>query len=181
MNVILQIGLWFLNGLLAILWLIADNLLILATIPLLGVMIWIAPPEQRPWAGAAAGLSLLGMVAVPFPVPALTLLMAGAGVAGYYLEKFNKPTALWTMIRGVALYGLVALGYGIFRRFFLPTATLDPTVQQGLGYLSIIASISLYIVPLGFLALVAQALFAHPPLQGTPEQMIYHYRARGKK
>lgn len=181
MEYIAQVAIWLVNGFLAVLWLIADNLLVLVTLPLLGWMIAIAPAEQRPWAASAAGLALAGIIILPFPASALTLIMTIAGIAGYYLEKFNKPTALWTMIRGIALYGMVCIGFGIFRRFFYPSALDDPALQQGLVYLNVIASISLYIVPLGFLALVAQGLFAHPPLRGTADEMIYQFRSRGKR
>ncbi|RCK72775.1 MAG: hypothetical protein ANABAC_1309 [Anaerolineae bacterium] len=180
MNSIVLIGLWILNGLLAILWLMVDNLILLACLPVLGWLVIIAPQEQRPWAGGAAGLGLAGAAVTPLPAAPLTLLIALTGMAGYYLERFNKRASVWTTIRGLALYGLVCLGYGIFRRWFLPSATADPMLSQGLGYLSAIASIALYILPLGFMALVAQSLFAHPPLQEAADDMIYRYRSRGK-
>lgn len=180
MNAIVLFALWIINGLLAVLWLLVDNLALLACLPLLGWLVWRAPREQRPWAGAAAVLALAGAAVTPLPAAPLTLLMGFAGVAGYYLERFNKPASMWTMIRGLALYGMVCLGYGIFRRFLIPNAASDPALQQGIGYLSAIASIAHYILPLGYLVLVAQSLFAHPPLQETADGMIYRYRSRGK-
>ncbi len=180
MHTLALIGLWILNGLFAILWLMVDNLILLSCLPVMAWLILTAPQEQRPWAAAASGIGLMGAVVVPLPAAPLTLLIALAGMAGYHLERFNKRSSLWTTIRGLALYGLVCLGYGIFRRWLLPATVTDPLLGQGMGYLSAIASIALYILPLGFLALVAQSLFAHPPLQEAADDMIYRYRSRGK-
>jgi len=180
MNAITLFALWVLNGLLAILWLMVDNLALLVTVPLLGWLIVNAPKEQRYYAAASAIFALAGAAVTPLPAALLTLAMALVGVAGYYLERFNKPASLWTMIRGLALYGLVCVGYGIYRTLLIPT-TSDPMLAQGMTYLSIIISIALYILPVGYLVLVAQSLFAHPPLQETADGMIYRYRSRGKK
>lgn len=181
MSVLSDLAIWLVNGILYLVWLVVDNALLLAAIPLLSAMIWQAPEAQRAWAGAASALALAGMVIVPVPATAMTLLMAAAGLIAYRLEKFNKPASLWTMVRGIALYGMVCVGFGLFRRLFLPSVTAaDPAIQQGLGYLSTLASLSLYILPIGYLALVSQSLFAHPPLQGTADDLIYRYRSRGK-
>lgn len=179
MNAIILFGLWVLNGLLAILWLLVDNLVVLGCVPLLGWLVVTAPREQRYYAIAAAGLSLAGAAVTPLPAAPLTLAMAMVGTAGYYLERFNKPASLWTMIRGLSLYGLVCIGYAIYRAYLLPSAS-DPMLTQGMTYLTIIISIALYILPVGYLVLVAQSLFAHPPLQETADGMIYRYRSRGK-
>ena len=179
MNTLSLIGLWILNGFLALIWIMVDNLALLASIPLLGWLILTTPAEQKPWAIGAAILALAGAAVTPLPAAPLTLLMALAGLAAYSLERFNKPASLWTEIRGLALYGLVCLGYGAFRHFLLPNNP-DPVLNQGLGYLSAIASVALYILPLGYLGMVAQSLFAHPPLQESADGMIYRYRSRGK-
>lgn len=171
--------LWTANGFLALLWLLADHgwsvLLALA----LGAAVWYAPQVQRGWTLGAALLGLAAGLLAPFPVALLMTVMAAAGQTAVRLDKLSPQNTHWTMVRGIALYALVGLGFSAYRAFLLP-AMSDPALVQGQVYLSAIASIALYLLPLGYLALLAQGLFVHPPVDGRADEVIFRYRSRGK-
>lgn len=171
--------LWATNGFLALLWLLTDYgwsvLLALA----LGITVWYAPQVQRGWTLGAALLGLVAGLVSPFPVAVLMTVMAAAGQITVRLDKFSPQNTHWTMVRGIALYALVGLGFSAYRAFLLP-AMSDPALVQGQVYLSAIASIALYLLPLGYLALLAQGLFVHPPVDGRADEVIFKYRSRGK-
>jgi len=82
-------------------------------------------------------------------------------------------------VRSLGLYALVGLGYAGYRQLLLP-AMNDPALAQGQAYISAIASIALYLLPLGYLALLAQGLLVHPPVDGRADEIIFRYRSRGK-
>jgi len=105
--------------------------------------------------------------------------LAGWGLLA--LERYNQPAQRWNIIRGQALYALAGLGFTLYRRLGLGDAVLaDPMMAQGAGYLNALIGISMYVIPLGFLAYSAQSVFAHPPAPGTPEGMITKIRSRGR-
>lgn len=170
---------WLANGFLALLWLLLDHLWSALLVPALAGVVFYAPPAQTPWALGAALLALLAGVLAPFPVALLLLVMVGAGLLAVRLDRFNPQNTHWTLIRGAALYALVGLGFTAYRAWLLP-AMEDPSLQQGQVYLSAIASIALYLLPLGYLALLAQGLFVHPPVAGEADEIIFRYRSRGK-
>ena len=159
------------NGLLAMLWLLLDHLLlVLLVVPL----VWLgytAPHEQRYWTISTGGLSSLASALAPAPVPLLMLATQ--------LEQFNETAARWNTVRGLALYSLAGLGFTAFQELAARSAS-SSLLQQGQVYLSAIASFAMYLIPLGFLALLAQTLFAHPPISGKPSELIHTIRSRGK-
>ncbi len=170
---------YLLNGALALLWLLLDHLLqVLLVVPLA----WLsctAPEEQRYWTYTTGGLSLIASALAPAPVPLLMLIMACAGCLAGYLEQFNARAVRWNTVRGLALYSLAGLGFTVFQELSASTAA-SPLLQQGQAYLSAIAAFAMYLVPLGFLALLVQTLFAHPPVSGKPGELIHTIRSRGK-
>ncbi|MEP0806575.1 MAG: hypothetical protein HRF47_13895 [Chloroflexota bacterium] len=170
---------WLANGVLALLWLTLDNLWLVLLAPALGAAVLQAPANQQAWTLGVAVLSLAAGVAAPFPVAMLLLVMTLAGLAAKRLEKLNPQNIHWTLVRGLGLYSLIGLGYAAYRAWMIP-AMSDPALLQGQAYLSAIASIALYLFPLGILALVAQGLFVHPPMQGEADEIIYRFRSRGK-
>lgn len=172
--------LWLLNGLFALLWLLLEHFWQVALVPALAYVAFGAPPAQRKWAVVVCVLALLGGVLAPFPAALLLLLMAGAGWGAYRLERLSPQNTYWTMLRGLGLYALIALGYVAYRRWFAPFLAADPALLQGQAYLSAIASIALYLFPVGYLAVLAQGLFAHPPFEHSPDDLIFRYRSRGK-
>lgn len=171
--------LWIANGFLALLWLTVDHLWVVLLAGALGVAVVQAPENQRAWTLGVAVLSLAAGVFAPFPVALLLLVIILAGLAAKRLERLNPQNTHWTLVRGLGLYSLIALGYTAYGNWLLPAMT-DPALQQGQAYLSAIASIALYLFPLGVLALMLQGLFVHPPVQGEADEIIYRYRSRGK-
>ena len=172
--------LWVLNGLLAALYLLAENILALLLIPPLAWLLATSPAEQRPWVLAAAGLALLSAALAPQPAPALALLMAVAGVLGVLLERFNPAALRWRAMGGIALYALMGLGLAGYQLLAPSLGSNDPLLAQGQRYLGVIAGIAMYLFPVGFLAILAQAVWVHPPLAQSPERLIHAVRSRGK-
>lgn len=171
--------LWIANGCLALLWMMVEHLWVALLVPAQGAAVLQAPESQRAWTLGVADLALVAGVLAPFPVALLLLVMTLAGLLAVRLERLNPHTTHWTLVRGLGLYSLVGLGYTAYRAWFVPAMT-DPALQQGQVYLSAIASIALYLFPLGVLALLAQGLFVHPPVQNNADDIIYHFRSRGK-
>lgn len=171
--------LWIANGFLALLWLTVEHLWVILLVGALGYAVLQAPENQRAWTLGVAVLSLAAGVAAPFPAALLLLVMTLAGLVAKRLERLNPQNTHWTLVRGLGLYSLIALGYAAYRNWLVP-AMSDPALQQGQAYLSAIASIALYLFPLGVLALLLQGVFVHPPVQGQADDIIYHFRSRGK-
>ena len=170
---------YLLNGFLALLWLLVDHLLLALLIAPLGWLSYTAPDEQRPWALVSSGLAVLASVVAPAPVPLLMLVMATAGLLATRLEQFNAAAARWNTVRGLALYSLAGLGFTAYQDL-AGRSTGSPLLMQGQVYLSAIAAFAMYLIPLGFLALLAQSLWAHPPVPGKPADLIHTIRSRGK-
>ncbi|MEW6287362.1 MAG: hypothetical protein AB1509_14155 [Chloroflexota bacterium] len=170
---------WLANGVLALLWLTLDNLWVVLFVPALGAAVLQAPANQQAWTLGVAFLSLAAGVIAPFPVAMMLLAITLAGLAAKRLEKLNPQNIHWTLVRGLGLYSLIGLGYTAYRAWLIP-AMSDPALLQGQAYLSAIASIAVYLFPLGVLAMLAQGLFVHPPVQGDANEIIYRLRSRGK-
>ena len=172
---------WLLNGVLAVLYLAMEHWYLMALVVALtglGVSSH-ALSGQRPWFIGAAVLSFSVALFSPPVVGVLMAVMALAALAALRLERFNPPLLFWRVVQGLALYALIALGVLVYRAF-LASAPTDWALGGGKQYLEVIASIALYAYPLGFLAMLAQAVFAHPPI-GTPEDLITAVRTRGKR
>jgi len=171
--------LWLVNGVLALFWLVVEYRWAVALLPALGYMVLHAPKGQRPWTLGVALLALLAGIVAPFPVALLLLVMTLSGLVAVRLERLNPQNTHWTLVRGLGLYSLAGLGFAAYRALLLPALT-DPALQQGQAYLSALASIALYLLPLGYLALLAQGLLVHPPLEGEADDLLYRFRSRGK-
>jgi len=171
--------LWTVNGFLTLLWLLLDHFWSVSLLILLGVTVRNAPREQRSWTVGTGLLALTAGILSPFPVALLMGVMCLAGQTAVRLDRFNPQNTHWMMVRGLGLYALVGLGFTAYRTLLLPALT-DPALIQGQAYLNAIASIALYLLPLGYLALLAQGLLVHPPVQQGADEIIYHFRSRGK-
>lgn len=170
---------WIANGLLALVWLLVENVWQVALVPALGYAVLRAPKGQQRWTLGVALLALVAGLVSPFPVALLLLVMTLAGLLAVRLERFSPQNTHWMLVRGLGLYALVGLGFSAYRAWLVP-AMSDPALIQGQAYLSAIASIALYLLPLGYLALLAQGLLVHPPVQQDADEIIYHFRSRGK-
>ena len=172
---------WLLNGALALIYLLAEHALVaLLALPLVQLT-RLAPDEQRPWTLAAVGLALAAALIAPQPVPFWLLVMAVAGVVTVSAEQFNPLSLSWRIISGLALYALAGIGFAIFEVYLGIWAEEHPLLDQGQHFISVLIGVALYGVPLGYLVLLAQALWAHPPMPGKPAEIINTLRARGRE
>lgn len=170
---------WLINGVMALLWMLLDHLWHVGLAVALGYAVLHAPEAQKQWMLGVALLALLAGIFAPFPVALLMLIMVIAGQTAVRLERLNPQNTHWTMIRGLGLYALSALGFLAYHELILPSLS-DPTLIQGQAYINAIASYALYLLPLGYLALLAQGMLVHPPVQQNPSDIIYRLRSRGK-
>ena len=170
---------WLLNGLLTVAYLTIENILGVALIPGLFWLLKLTPVIQRNWMWAAALLAILAGLCGPAAVGSWLVLMAYGAILAVKLEKFNPEALSWRVISGLAAYALTGLGFSLYQS--LAPSLLDPygTFAQSKGYLDILISIAVFLGPLGFVGLLVQSLFAHPPLEGTPESIVYTVRTRG--
>jgi hypothetical protein len=171
---------YLLNGFLTLLWLVVDHLVLVL---LLAPLVWLShssPDEQRPWCLGASLLAMLAGAVAPAPVPLMLLVMAASGALVSRLERFNTLSARWNTLRGLALYSLAGLGATLYQDLARENAATG-LLAQGEIYLSTIAAFAMYLIPLGFLALLAQTLWAHPPVPGKPADLIHTIRSRGKR
>jgi len=170
---------WEVNGILALLFFSLDHLASLALAFSAGWFAAVTPREQQPWAYASASLSVLASLLAPPPVPVLALALSLASWAARALEHYNQSAQCWNAIRGQALYALAGIGFGLYRSLDLGAAlAADPSMSQGAGYLNALLGVAMYVLPLGFLAFLAQSVWAHPPVRGTPEEVIRRVRTR---
>lgn len=117
--------------------------------------------------------------------------MAWAGIIAVRIDRFGPKALRWRVSGGIALYALAALGFAGYAAY---TSRLDTgawsavvasgeaaaVVEQGRAFLSTIAVWGLWVIlPLGYLALLIQGVFVHPPTLATPAAMIHSVRGRG--
>ncbi len=171
-------ALWVLNGLLAVLYFLAEHWAPLLTLPPLLWLVATERVERRTRIAAAGALAWLAGAVAPSPVPYAALLMAWAAVAAVRFEKHDPLALRWSAARALGLYGLMGLGFLAWRA--APLQAADPATAQGLLYVNAIIGIAMYAYPLGFLALVAQSAWVHPPM-GRPDETIATIRTRGRK
>jgi len=173
---------WTINGFLVIVYYAADHIQTLALAVAAILFAAYTEQEQRVWAVGSGALAILASLVAPAPVPLFLLIMSLAGWAGQWLEQYNKPAQRWNTIRGLALYAVAGLGFAMYRNFGLGSSIAnDPMMAQGAGYLNALIGIGMYVIPLGWLAMLTQSIWAHPPAQGTPDALITTIRTRGKR
>jgi len=173
---------WAVNGLLVIVYYAVDHALAIALAVAVAFFVAYTPNEQKGWAAGSSMLAIAASLLSPAPVPLFLLVMSLAGWIGQWLEQYNRPAQRWNTIRGQALYALAGLGFAAYRGFGLGEAVAsDPMMAQGATYLNAIIGIAMYVIPLGFLAMLAQSIWAHPPGPSSPEGLITKVRTRGKQ
>ena len=173
---------WTINGFLVILYYTVGHIQTIVLAIAAIIFAAYTSKEQKVWAAGSGAMAILASLFAPEPVPLFLLIMSLAGWAGTWLEQYNKPAQHWNTIRGQALYALAGLGFAMYRNFGLGSSIAsDPMMSQGAGYLNALIGISMYVIPLGWLAMLTQSIWAHPPAQGTPDSLITTIRTRGKK
>jgi len=175
-------GYWLVNGILALIYLIVEQALLLLLLPPLGWLALTGPEEQRIWTTTAGILTLLTAGLAPSPVPFWLLVMAIAGSAAAWAERFDPRTLRWRVTQGLSLYSLAGIGFMFYQEFgpLRGAGNTGALMSQGESYLNAIIAVAMYVIPLGFLAMLAQAVWAHAPLGKKPEEIIRDVRARGK-
>jgi len=171
---------WLLNGILTLVYLTVEHLtVVLLSLPLYRLIVT-TEKAQRPW---MLGAGAMALIAAMFGTPAVgiwLLLMAVASVLTIRLEKFNPATLRWRVAGGMAAYALIGLGAAIYK-LMAPSLMTDSLFAQGQVYLSTIIGVATIIAPVGFLGMLVQAVWAHPPLEGSPEEMYSQIRTRGRR
>ncbi len=171
-------GMWLLNGLLFLLYLAAEHGWALAFALPAWELYRTSEDEQAPWMLGTLGLAGAA-AAFTYPlVGAWLFLMALGAALTLRLERFNPALLRWRIISGIALYALVGIGVRLYHAL---APAIDPgsLFSQGSLYLDILAGVAVWLTPAGFIGLLAQSLFAHPPT-GKPEDLIYRIRTRGQ-
>jgi hypothetical protein len=172
---------WLLNGLLVVVYFIVDHLAVALLIPVLAWLGVTAPREQQKWFAVAASGALVTAVLTPSPVPILMLILATGGALAAIAERFNPAAIRWLVTRGLALYSLIGVAFLAYQTWMRGQAVGgEGLFERGQAYIDVIAGIAVYAFPLGVLAWMAQAIFAHPPALGRPADMLYTIRSRGK-
>jgi len=171
---------WLLNGILALAFLTVEHItVVLLCLPLFW-LISTTEKAQRPWMMGAGAMALAGAMFGSLAVGIWLLVMASASVLTIRLEKFNPHTLRWRVAGGIAAYALIGLGAAIYK-LLAPSMMSDSLFAQGQVYLSTIVGVATIIAPVGFLGILVQAIWAHPPLEGSPEEMYSQIRTRGKR
>ncbi|MCE2467236.1 MAG: hypothetical protein J4G06_04365 [Caldilineaceae bacterium] len=180
------LGLWWLNGLLAVLWTALDNGPLLTTFGVSAFMVRMHPsePRQRAWLWAACLLSALAAGLAPAPVPVLMAVMAVAGVLAVRLDRFNPEALRWRVAGGLTLYALASLGYLAYSHYLGVVDARQWAAQLGGAThasrtLEQLATWGLWLIlPLGYMSLLVQGLLIHPPTS-SPVETINTVRTRG--
>ena len=171
---------WMLNGLLALTYLTVEHItVVLLAFPLYW-LIATTEKAQRPRMMGAGAMALAGAMFGSLAVGLWLLVMASASVMTIRLEKFNPATVRWRVAGGITAYALIGLGAAIYK-LLAPSMMSDSFFAQGQVYLSTIVGVATIIAPVGFLGMLVQAVWAHPPLEGTPEDMYSQIRTRGRR
>ncbi len=199
-------AIWELNGLLALLYTAWAHLAALVTAAAFAGLLWWTTPGrrtphpgreaftgQRPWVLGIGVLALLAALLAPAPAPMLLAAMALAGAVAVAFDRFNPHALRWRVAGGIALYALASLaylGYGSYLAGLDAAAWAEAiggqggaalTLAQGRAFVDTLATWGLWLIlPLAYFSLLAQGLLVHPPLPGSPEQVIQSVRTRGQ-
>lgn len=181
------------NGLLALSYVIWENITTLLTAVGFLVLGWQAPLSQRVWIAGAGALAALATTFAPPPVPILLTGMTLTGMGAVAADRFAPDALRWRVVGGLALYAAGALAYLAYSYYLTGVdaaawaeaiggqAEAQATLAQGRSFLNTLAIWGLWLIlPLGFLSLLVQGLLAHPPSQGRPSETIATVRTRGR-
>ena len=171
---------WTLNGFLALIYLTLEHFPVaLLAFPLFW-LISTTEQSQRPWMMASGAMAMAASVVGTVAIGVWMLIMAASSTLVIRLEKFNPQTLRWRIAGGIALYSLIGLGASVYR-MIAPSLMSDAFFAQGQVYLSTIVGVATIIGPVGFMGMLAQSVWAHPPLEQSPEEMYSQIRTRGQR
>jgi len=172
---------WLLNGTLTLAYLIFKHITAMLMIAPLFWLNMTTENAQRPWMVAAGLLALSAAIFAPPVVGIWLLVMAVASVVAVRLEKFNPDTLRWRIAGGLAAYALIGLGVMAYKTLAPVMIDEDSLFSQGQAYLSTIIGIATILAPLSFLGILVQAVWTHPPVDGTPQVIFHRVRTRGRR
>ncbi len=166
-----------LNGWLYILFLVVKNAAVVVVLCFAAACTWI----ERAGQGATRVLTVIALAAtivaalsVPMPIPAVLAAMWGFVPLVLALDPVGGGTLAWRAKSGILLYTGACVAYVVYIR---GTARVTPeawaalaggveearaVLAQSRAYISTMANIALYVLPAGYMSLMAQALLAHP-------------------
>lgn len=166
------------NGWLTILYFLAANVAAVAAMALAGAAAWLerdAPAPQRAFTGVALAVAMVAMLAMPSPIPVILAVMWLFVPLVLRLDPVGGKGLAWRAKSGILLYAGAAVAYALYSRL---TAGVSPeawaalaggveearaVMAQSRAYVATMANIALwFVLPLGYLSLMAQALLAHP-------------------
>jgi hypothetical protein len=169
--------LWALNGVLAIIYILAENLL---TVGLLGVLAWMLL-SLKPFANeyyaeriksfllVTAVISLVMSVIAPSPAPFFLLAMPLFAMASLYLglSRTNPADIFWNYAQTALIYnGAIVLFMFLESNLGRTSGTSgEMYLLQGQNYVGLIGGIAMYGIPVFFMASVAKEYLAHKPQQ----------------
>jgi hypothetical protein len=182
----MEIFYWVINGFLIVLYLLIQNWPVLALAPAVIYLAQKSPAQYRPWMLATVGMTIaLGLL-----IPLLGIWMAAMawlGVLACKIEHFNPDMLRWRVNTFLITYSLLGLASVVVQRFVpdlestFAVGTAGLTLQGGADYFGTIVNWALIVIlPMGYLALLAQAIFTMPPVHARPEQLITEIRTRGR-
>ncbi|MEA2008395.1 MAG: hypothetical protein U9O54_04685, partial [Chloroflexota bacterium] len=172
---------WTLNGLLTILYVMTEYVPALLIIPALTWLTADIEDDRRPWMVAASALSLAAALFAPLVVGVWLNIMAYGSIVAIRVEKFNRSTLRWRVVSGLTAYALIGLGFLVYQALTPVITASSEIFSQGQSYLNVIISLAVWIMPLGFVGLLVQAVWVHPPQAQAPGQIIEQIRTRGRR
>jgi hypothetical protein len=191
LDAIMQALIWLVNGVLIIVYISIERIVTLALLPALWLFIRDTPKAHYPWALGAGALAAAAGILAPSPAPTLLMVMVAAAFGAVKIEKFDPIDLRWRSIGAIALYSMIGLGFWAYAAMVggnplltVGTPVAGPaaqTIAQGSSYVGLIAGFALWVVPVGYLMLIAQRIWIHAPMGQTPEQMINTVRNRNQR
>ncbi|MBI3241783.1 MAG: hypothetical protein HYZ49_05760 [Chloroflexi bacterium] len=184
---------WIANGGLIVLFVMVDNVAVLAAVPPVLWLAWTAPAEMRQRLAVVGVLAAVACVVLAPPLPIIIAIMSLAGAFAVHREQFSRDQLLARVTASLGVYTLAALGAALFSQYL---STLDEaswgglfaignaahTVAQGRDYLNTIAAIFLIgVLPVVYLGLLFQSLFLHAPPKAAPADYLARIRSRSRR
>jgi len=169
--------LWALNGVLAIAYILAENLL---TVGLLVVLVWMLF-SLKPFANAyyaeriksfllVTGIvSLVMSVIAPSPAPFFLLVMPLFAMGSLHLglSRSNPADIFWNYAQTALIYnGAIVLFMFLESNLGRASGTSgEMYLLQGQNYVGLVGGIAMYGIPVFFMASIAKEYLAHKPQQ----------------
>lgn len=166
------------NGWLTIFYFIAEHIAAVAALALAAATAFLerdAPASQRVFTVFTLAATVLSALFVPAPIPAILAAMWFFVPLALLLDPVGGKALAWRARSGILLYAGAAVAYILYSRL---TAGVSPeawaalaggveearaVMAQSRAYVATMANIALwFVLPLGYLSLMAQALLAHP-------------------